>query len=65
MSKNLCVNEEVRRLGALQLINDCCMEMQKNKHGRNTSSLGKQSLIKLVGESGDSVLCQSVLVREW
>ncbi|NXT63287.1 DDX11 helicase, partial [Chaetops frenatus] len=30
--QNLCVNEEVRRLGALQLINDHCMEMQKNKH---------------------------------
>ncbi|NWQ76361.1 DDX11 helicase, partial [Columbina picui] len=30
--QNLCVNEEVRRLGALQLINDRCMEMQKNKH---------------------------------
>uniref|UniRef100_A0A8C0HNX3 DEAD/H-box helicase 11 n=1 Tax=Buteo japonicus TaxID=224669 RepID=A0A8C0HNX3_9AVES len=38
--QNLCVNEEVRRLGALSLINDRCMEMQKNKHGRNTSSLG-------------------------
>uniref|UniRef100_A0A8D2QIP1 DEAD/H-box helicase 11 n=1 Tax=Zonotrichia albicollis TaxID=44394 RepID=A0A8D2QIP1_ZONAL len=33
--QNLCVNEEVRRLGALQLINDRCMEMQKNKHGKN------------------------------
>ncbi|XP_053111257.1 ATP-dependent DNA helicase DDX11 isoform X2 [Hemicordylus capensis] len=29
--QNLCVNEEVRRLGAVQLINDRCMEMQKNK----------------------------------
>ncbi|XP_066489292.1 ATP-dependent DNA helicase DDX11 [Tiliqua scincoides] len=29
--QNLCVNEEVRRLGAIQLINDRCMEMQKNK----------------------------------
>ncbi|NXQ59139.1 DDX11 helicase, partial [Anthoscopus minutus] len=33
---NLCVNEEVRRLGALQLINDRCMEMQKNKHERKS-----------------------------
>ncbi|KAJ6660048.1 hypothetical protein lerEdw1_018246 [Lerista edwardsae] len=29
--QNLCVNEEVLRLGAPQLINDRCMEMQKNK----------------------------------
>ncbi|XP_051917307.1 ATP-dependent DNA helicase DDX11 isoform X2 [Hippocampus zosterae] len=32
--QNLCVNEEVRRLGSLQRINDRCMEMQKNKHER-------------------------------
>uniref|UniRef100_A0A7M4FJG2 DEAD/H-box helicase 11 n=1 Tax=Crocodylus porosus TaxID=8502 RepID=A0A7M4FJG2_CROPO len=31
--QSLCVNEEVRRLGAVQLINDRCMELQKNKHG--------------------------------
>ncbi|XP_077424746.1 ATP-dependent DNA helicase DDX11 [Vanacampus margaritifer] len=30
--QNLCVNEEVRRLGSHQRINDRCMEMQKNKH---------------------------------
>ncbi|XP_014838393.1 PREDICTED: probable ATP-dependent RNA helicase DDX11 isoform X1 [Poecilia mexicana] len=30
--QNLCVNEEVRRLGSIQHINDRCMEMQKNKH---------------------------------
>uniref|UniRef100_A0A7M4FK57 DEAD/H-box helicase 11 n=1 Tax=Crocodylus porosus TaxID=8502 RepID=A0A7M4FK57_CROPO len=30
--QSLCVNEEVRRLGAVQLINDRCMELQKNKH---------------------------------
>uniref|UniRef100_A0A8D2N797 DEAD/H-box helicase 11 n=1 Tax=Zonotrichia albicollis TaxID=44394 RepID=A0A8D2N797_ZONAL len=35
--QNLCVNEEVRRLGALQLINDRCMEMQKNKHEKKSS----------------------------
>uniref|UniRef100_A0A8C2YWH0 DEAD/H (Asp-Glu-Ala-Asp/His) box helicase 11 n=1 Tax=Cyclopterus lumpus TaxID=8103 RepID=A0A8C2YWH0_CYCLU len=29
--QNLCINEEVRRLGSIQRINDCCMEMQKNK----------------------------------
>lgn len=31
--QNLCINEEVRRLGSVQRINDCCLEMQKNKHG--------------------------------
>uniref|UniRef100_A0A669DHQ9 ATP-dependent DNA helicase DDX11 n=1 Tax=Oreochromis niloticus TaxID=8128 RepID=A0A669DHQ9_ORENI len=30
--QNLCINEEVRRLGSIQRINDRCMEMQKNKH---------------------------------
>ncbi|XP_015264201.1 PREDICTED: probable ATP-dependent RNA helicase DDX11 [Gekko japonicus] len=35
--QNLCVNEEVRRLGAVQLINDRCMEMQKNKHEKKST----------------------------
>nr|XP_020857160.1 ATP-dependent DNA helicase DDX11 isoform X1 [Phascolarctos cinereus]XP_020857161.1 ATP-dependent DNA helicase DDX11 isoform X1 [Phascolarctos cinereus]XP_020857162.1 ATP-dependent DNA helicase DDX11 isoform X1 [Phascolarctos cinereus] len=30
--QNLCVNEEVKRLGSVHLINDRCLEMQKNKH---------------------------------
>uniref|UniRef100_A0A3P9K1U4 ATP-dependent DNA helicase DDX11 n=1 Tax=Oryzias latipes TaxID=8090 RepID=A0A3P9K1U4_ORYLA len=30
--QNLCINEEVRRLGSIQRINDRCMEMQKNQH---------------------------------
>ncbi|RXM29112.1 putative ATP-dependent RNA helicase DDX11 [Acipenser ruthenus] len=30
--QNLCINEEVRRLGSVQLINERCMEMHKNKH---------------------------------
>ncbi|XP_073177198.1 ATP-dependent DNA helicase DDX11 isoform X3 [Lepidochelys kempii] len=34
--QSLCVNEEVRHLGAVQLINDRCMEMQKNKHGKKS-----------------------------
>ncbi|NXC93061.1 DDX11 helicase, partial [Certhia familiaris] len=34
--QNLCVNEAVRRLGALQLINDRCMEMQKNKYEKKS-----------------------------
>ncbi|XP_059508252.1 ATP-dependent DNA helicase DDX11 isoform X2 [Stegostoma tigrinum] len=29
--QNMCVNDEVRRLRSLQLINDRCLEMQKNK----------------------------------
>lgn len=35
--QNLCINEEVRRLGSIQRINDRCMEMQKNKHGESRS----------------------------
>ncbi|NXT85217.1 DDX11 helicase, partial [Zapornia atra] len=34
--QNLCVNEDVRSLGGLQLINDRCMEMQKNKHDKKS-----------------------------
>uniref|UniRef100_A0AAR2J949 Helicase ATP-binding domain-containing protein n=1 Tax=Pygocentrus nattereri TaxID=42514 RepID=A0AAR2J949_PYGNA len=30
--QNMCVNPDVARLGSLQLINDRCMELQKNKH---------------------------------
>ncbi|XP_053321462.1 ATP-dependent DNA helicase DDX11 [Spea bombifrons] len=29
--QNMCVNDDVRRLGTVQLINDRCMELQKNK----------------------------------
>uniref|UniRef100_A0A667ZDY7 ATP-dependent DNA helicase DDX11 n=1 Tax=Myripristis murdjan TaxID=586833 RepID=A0A667ZDY7_9TELE len=29
--QNLCINEEVRRLGSIQRINDRCLELQKNK----------------------------------
>ncbi|CAI5786309.1 ATP-dependent DNA helicase DDX11 [Podarcis lilfordi] len=36
--QNLCVNEEVRHLGAVQLINDRCMEMQKNKHEKSSAT---------------------------
>ncbi|NWU02240.1 DDX11 helicase, partial [Urocynchramus pylzowi] len=42
--QNLCVNEEVQRLGALQLINDRCMEMQKNKHEKKSSE-GKKKRV--------------------
>ncbi|KAG9472205.1 ATP-dependent DNA helicase DDX11 isoform X4 [Eleutherodactylus coqui] len=34
--QNMCVNEDVRRLGTVQLINDRCMEMQKNKHDKKS-----------------------------
>ncbi|XP_028665116.1 ATP-dependent DNA helicase DDX11 isoform X1 [Erpetoichthys calabaricus] len=30
--QNLCINDEVRRLASIHLINDRCMEIQKNKH---------------------------------
>ncbi|NXP44839.1 DDX11 helicase, partial [Heliornis fulica] len=36
--QSLCVNEEVRSLGSLQLINDRCMEMQKNKHEKKSDA---------------------------
>ncbi|XP_031963606.1 ATP-dependent DNA helicase DDX11 isoform X2 [Corvus moneduloides] len=39
--QNLCVNEEVRRLGALQLINDRCMEMQKNRHEKKSDEVNE------------------------
>ncbi|KAM5252245.1 ATP-dependent DNA helicase DDX11 isoform 3-T18 [Hipposideros larvatus] len=32
ITKNLCVNEDVKNLGSVQLINDRCMEMQRSKH---------------------------------
>lgn len=31
--QNLCVNEDVRSLGSVQLINDRCMEIQRSKGG--------------------------------
>ncbi|XP_075066685.1 ATP-dependent DNA helicase DDX11 isoform X2 [Mixophyes fleayi] len=41
--QNTCVNDEVRRLGTAQLINDRCMEMQKNKHEKKVEeSEGKK-----------------------
>uniref|UniRef100_A0A8C9SGS7 DEAD/H (Asp-Glu-Ala-Asp/His) box helicase 11 n=1 Tax=Scleropages formosus TaxID=113540 RepID=A0A8C9SGS7_SCLFO len=40
--QNLCINEEVRRLGSVQLINDRCMEMQKNKHEKSSGGEPKR-----------------------
>ncbi|KAM9311458.1 ATP-dependent DNA helicase DDX11 [Gastrophryne carolinensis] len=34
--QSMCVNEEVRNLGTVQLINDRCMEMQKTKHEKKS-----------------------------
>ncbi|KAF7699344.1 ATP-dependent DNA helicase DDX11 [Silurus meridionalis] len=36
--QNLCINPEVIRLGSVQLINDRCMELQKNKHGKQNKA---------------------------
>ncbi|XP_034541950.1 ATP-dependent DNA helicase DDX11 isoform X1 [Notolabrus celidotus] len=38
--QNLCINEEVRRLGSIQRINDRCLEMQKNKHEKQNNEEG-------------------------
>ncbi|XP_074533636.1 ATP-dependent DNA helicase DDX11 [Halichoeres trimaculatus] len=49
--QNLCINEEVRRLGSVQRINDRCMEMQKNKHEKQHHEEGvkrKRSAAKSV-----------------
>ncbi|XP_069437644.1 ATP-dependent DNA helicase DDX11 isoform X3 [Ovis canadensis] len=36
VTKNLCVNGDVRKLGSVQLINDRCVEMQRSKHERKS-----------------------------
>ncbi|XP_067856041.1 ATP-dependent DNA helicase DDX11 [Heptranchias perlo] len=36
--QNMCVNDEVRRLRSVQLINDRCLEMQKNKRADRKGS---------------------------
>ncbi|XP_030646577.1 ATP-dependent DNA helicase DDX11 [Chanos chanos] len=37
--QNLCINPEVVRLGSVHLINDRCMELQKNKHDKHEKTL--------------------------
>lgn len=37
--QNLCINEEVRRLGSIQRINDRCMEMQKSRRGESLTHI--------------------------
>ncbi|XP_037700974.1 ATP-dependent DNA helicase DDX11 isoform X2 [Choloepus didactylus] len=36
--QNLCVNEDVKNLGSVQLINDRCMEMQRERHEKNNNT---------------------------
>ncbi|CAO2625665.1 ATP-dependent DNA helicase DDX11 [Lemmus lemmus] len=33
--QNLCVNEDVKSLGSVQLMNDRCVDMQRSKHEKN------------------------------
>ncbi|XP_023841451.1 ATP-dependent DNA helicase DDX11 isoform X2 [Salvelinus sp. IW2-2015] len=67
--QNMCVNEEVRRLGSVQRINDRCMEMQKNKHdqrpkevegGKRKRSVSK-AVCPYVGAQGLQTLRDAVL----
>ncbi|KAJ8003125.1 hypothetical protein DPEC_G00166130 [Dallia pectoralis] len=68
--QNMCVNEEVRRLGSIQRINDRCMEMQKNKHdqrpkgevekGKRRRGVSK-AVCPYVGAQGLQTLRDSVL----
>ncbi|XP_059833719.1 ATP-dependent DNA helicase DDX11 [Hypanus sabinus] len=44
--QNLCVNEEVRSLKSVQLINDRCLEMQKNKRADRKGSEDAQEAPK-------------------
>ncbi|XP_004461898.2 ATP-dependent DNA helicase DDX11 isoform X2 [Dasypus novemcinctus] len=36
--QNLCVNEDVKNLGSVQLINDRCMEMQRSRHEKKNKA---------------------------
>uniref|UniRef100_A0A674BQM0 ATP-dependent DNA helicase DDX11 n=1 Tax=Salmo trutta TaxID=8032 RepID=A0A674BQM0_SALTR len=61
--QNMCVNEEVRRLGSVQRINDRCMEMQKNKHvegGKRKRGVSK-AVCPYVGAQGLQTLRDAVL----
>uniref|UniRef100_A0A674BNZ5 ATP-dependent DNA helicase DDX11 n=1 Tax=Salmo trutta TaxID=8032 RepID=A0A674BNZ5_SALTR len=67
--QNMCVNEEVRRLGSVQRINDRCMEMQKNKHDQRPKEVegGKRkrgvskAVCPYVGAQGLQTLRDAVL----
>ncbi|TRZ02600.1 hypothetical protein DNTS_016289 [Danionella cerebrum] len=41
--QNLCINPEVTRLGNVQMMNDRCLEMQKNKHEKREKALASQT----------------------
>ncbi|XP_046889666.1 ATP-dependent DNA helicase DDX11 isoform X2 [Hypomesus transpacificus] len=66
--QNMCINEEVRRLGSVQRINDRCMEMQKNKHDKRPQDEGAKrrrgaakSVCPYVGATGLQHLRDEVL----
>uniref|UniRef100_A0A8C7RSC7 ATP-dependent DNA helicase DDX11 n=1 Tax=Oncorhynchus mykiss TaxID=8022 RepID=A0A8C7RSC7_ONCMY len=61
--QNMCVNEEVRRLGSVQRINDRCMEMQKNKHveGGKRKRGAPKAVCPYVGAQGLQTLRDTVL----
>ncbi|KAJ8373528.1 hypothetical protein SKAU_G00041080 [Synaphobranchus kaupii] len=40
--QNLCINEEVLRLGSAQLINERCLEMLKNKHEKREKPVDEE-----------------------
>ncbi|XP_063496876.1 ATP-dependent DNA helicase DDX11 isoform X9 [Symphalangus syndactylus] len=42
--QNLCVNEDVKSLGSVQLINDRCVDMQRSRHGNIKQNPNTQSL---------------------
>ncbi|XP_060224762.1 ATP-dependent DNA helicase DDX11-like [Meriones unguiculatus] len=45
--QNLCVNEDVKNLGSVQLMNDRCMDMQRIKHGMH-----RDLVLSYAGQSG-------------
>ena len=48
--QNLCVNDDVRKLGSVQLINDRCVDMQRSRRGSHQCrELGEGPLGPLSG----------------
>lgn len=54
--QNLCINPEVVRLGNVQMMNDRCLEMQKNKHGQK-----RKHTVCQVKRSGVAVLSDTLI----
>ncbi|KAM9672544.1 LOW QUALITY PROTEIN: ATP-dependent DNA helicase DDX11 [Trichechus inunguis] len=50
--QNLCVNEDVKNLGSVQLINDRCMEMQRSKHVSEKKSKAEEEKPKRRRQEG-------------